>query len=428
MILKKERGITLQWRNIAMAKRNDEKNYYFQNALNKYGEDSFVWEVIDSDTSYRNLEKKESYWIAYHNSFGEGGYNLTEGGAGASGYKWTEEAKRDASRRLKGKYSGENSPKTTLTNQEVLEIRDLLIYGKDLEFISDAYNISNNAIRSIRNGYTWKSIISKEDVKKMKQTSSTLTIAEVKNVRDMLIDTDMSVLDISHKMSIKSAQVYLILKGKAWRSIISEEDIYKMNKKERDGDRERIALRAKHLLLSSDMSQAEIARYIEESDSFVSGIKNGRIYTHISTENELKILKSRVNQRKNKDLSKESQKLTIDEDAVNLIKKYLKEGELSPTEIARTLNTFSGVVRNIRDGKTWKKLLSDGELEEMKSYENKKIQALNRVKRLLMEGILSRAEIAEITSLSVSTVSKVARGRHPKIDSSKSEIDKMTGH
>lgn len=410
---------------IAMAKRGDERNRYFQNAINKYGEDSFSWEIIDTDISQENLDEKEIYWISHYNSFGEGGYNLTEGGGGVSGYKWSEEAKKDASRRLKGKYSGENSPKTTLTNQEVLEIKDLLIYGKGLDFISDAYNISNNAIRSIRNGYTWKSLISDEDVAKMQKASTFLTVEEVKSVRDLLINTDMSVLDISSKMKIKNSQVHSILKGVAWKSIISEDDVVKMNKRERDGDREKIALKAKHLLLNSDMSQAEIARHLGESDDFVSGIKNGRNYAYLSTENELKTLKSRANQRKTTNLSKEFQKLTIDEDAVNLIKKHLKEGRLSPTEIAKTLNTFSSIVRNIRDGKTWKKLLSDGELEEMRCYEDKKIQNLNRAKSLLLEGV-GRVEIAKITSLSASVISKIARGKHSKIKSSESEIDKMS--
>jgi len=57
------------------------KPSYFHNALNKYGYNNFIWEVIDEAFSKDELNLKEMKWIKYYNSFGENGYNLTSGGS-----------------------------------------------------------------------------------------------------------------------------------------------------------------------------------------------------------------------------------------------------------------------------------------------------------------------------------------------------------
>jgi group I intron endonuclease len=55
---------------------------YFHNALKKYGQDGFKWEVIDQANDEHELIDKEIYWIAYYESFIDKnkGYNSTSGG------------------------------------------------------------------------------------------------------------------------------------------------------------------------------------------------------------------------------------------------------------------------------------------------------------------------------------------------------------
>jgi hypothetical protein len=54
----------------------------FHNALKKYPEDAFVWEIIDTAESVEELNRKEQYWIAYYDSTNkEKGYNRDSGGA-----------------------------------------------------------------------------------------------------------------------------------------------------------------------------------------------------------------------------------------------------------------------------------------------------------------------------------------------------------
>lgn len=49
-------------------------------AIAKYGKENFMVEQIDVANSQNELDEKERYWIKFYQSFGEKGYNLTNGG------------------------------------------------------------------------------------------------------------------------------------------------------------------------------------------------------------------------------------------------------------------------------------------------------------------------------------------------------------
>ena len=60
---------------------------YIDRAINKYGKENFICELIDNATSLQDLNKKEKYWISYYNSNNHDiGYNLTLGGDGGNTY------------------------------------------------------------------------------------------------------------------------------------------------------------------------------------------------------------------------------------------------------------------------------------------------------------------------------------------------------
>lgn len=54
----------------------------FQKAINKYGIDNFIWEIIDYAETQEELDDKEVFWIDYYDTYGSGGYNMTIGGRG----------------------------------------------------------------------------------------------------------------------------------------------------------------------------------------------------------------------------------------------------------------------------------------------------------------------------------------------------------
>lgn len=64
-----------------------KSNTYFHNAIKKYGEENFVWEILE-ETSKNNLNELESFYISQNK---DNCYNLTKGGDGCLGYKFNKE-------------------------------------------------------------------------------------------------------------------------------------------------------------------------------------------------------------------------------------------------------------------------------------------------------------------------------------------------
>jgi group I intron endonuclease len=66
---------------------------YFHNALRKYDESAFIWEVLDAVMFSDLLFDLERFYIARYNCMSPNGYNLTSGGEGATGRILSKEAK-----------------------------------------------------------------------------------------------------------------------------------------------------------------------------------------------------------------------------------------------------------------------------------------------------------------------------------------------
>lgn len=49
-------------------------------ALNKYGIDNFVWEIVEDCNNLDELNNKEVYWISHYNTMVPNGYNMNKGG------------------------------------------------------------------------------------------------------------------------------------------------------------------------------------------------------------------------------------------------------------------------------------------------------------------------------------------------------------
>lgn len=75
-------------------------------AFNKYGLNNFKFEIVEVCEEYE-LDNKEKFYIDYFNSYigfdNSNGYNMTLGGEGQTGIKWTEERKRKRSKLMKGR-------------------------------------------------------------------------------------------------------------------------------------------------------------------------------------------------------------------------------------------------------------------------------------------------------------------------------------
>lgn len=80
----------LAWR--MMRHYGDNLTTPFCRALKKYGRENFDIAVLETCTTREDLDKQECHWIAHFGSMIPNGYNLTEGGYGASGFKHPPES------------------------------------------------------------------------------------------------------------------------------------------------------------------------------------------------------------------------------------------------------------------------------------------------------------------------------------------------
>jgi group I intron endonuclease len=76
-------------------------NIYFHNALRKYGENNFLWEILSETNSESKLNVLEKFYIAIYRKITKV-YNLTNGGEGTYGFKFTKENLKNLSLAHKG--------------------------------------------------------------------------------------------------------------------------------------------------------------------------------------------------------------------------------------------------------------------------------------------------------------------------------------
>ena len=72
-------------------------------SIKKYGIENFDRQILEWCYSKEELQQKEVYWIEKLNSNNpDVGYNLTKGGEGTPGYRWSEESRKKLSEARKG--------------------------------------------------------------------------------------------------------------------------------------------------------------------------------------------------------------------------------------------------------------------------------------------------------------------------------------
>lgn len=156
-------------------------NKELQNDFIKYGEESFIFDVIEiiNSDDVEIYKEREQYYIKEYNAV-ESGYNLCNGGdtrvrptdkkirdmakinreanIGKTASNSTKENMKAARRRNASRNHGENGS-TILTEDEVAKIKKRLMNGDSVNEIARQYNVSFACISQINVGKNWKSVI-----------------------------------------------------------------------------------------------------------------------------------------------------------------------------------------------------------------------------------------------------------------------------
>lgn len=186
-----------RWNNhLDIAKRpksNISSFSYIHKAIRKYGFKNFTFEVIERLETEAESLQREIELIAIHKPSGLL-YNLTDGGDGVSGHVQDKKQRRATSKRMKGKFKGENNPfygkkhsKETLAKLSIImverhrlhpekyrgenhshskltdkKVKRMLYEYFELNntqaYLANKYNLSPLGINSIISGRTWSHI------------------------------------------------------------------------------------------------------------------------------------------------------------------------------------------------------------------------------------------------------------------------------
>lgn len=109
-------------------------NRPFYNAIRKYGKECFESQILFRTTSLKEVKQKEIDFIKQFDTLVPNGYNLTKGGDGATGVKWSEKAKekvrgrknalgykhtkKELERRKGNKYAPKKNPAVSKSNRK----------------------------------------------------------------------------------------------------------------------------------------------------------------------------------------------------------------------------------------------------------------------------------------------------------------------
>jgi len=149
-------------RHIQRCKSNG--NFYFHNALRKYGFDNFQWEILCECESKEEMDEMEFHYIKQYDSYNNG-YNMTWGGdKGTWGWKPSKETKQKMSEAKKD-YIPWNKSKTNCYSEETKKkmsesqkgkVRYSKMKEKDIRKVLNLYFIEKPKIKGVgevrRNG------------------------------------------------------------------------------------------------------------------------------------------------------------------------------------------------------------------------------------------------------------------------------------
>lgn len=158
-------------------------NQYLQNSWNKYGEDNFTFSMLEEVLDVNQLNEREIYWIEYYRNNSEV-YNIQDGGQNINspivsqekrkeigrknrerllGTKLSEETKEKMRKAHKGK--GGYHYNNTLSDNQVIEIKEMLMDNIHTKEISDITNVPYKFINNILslNAYSYVIVDGWED-------------------------------------------------------------------------------------------------------------------------------------------------------------------------------------------------------------------------------------------------------------------------
>ncbi len=273
--------------------KNCHSNLHLQSSWNKYGEDNFEFKVLE-ECDLNNINEREIYYIKKYNSANyEKGYNKTFGGQDST-RAYTNEVKEKMSfnRLNNSKFRGENLTQSKLTENDVIEIKRMLVKEVSQSKIANIFNVTDQNISSIKRLETWSEVASELNDKIKELYSEYIGIGEdnpnssLSNDLVLKIKKDLSegikLEDVSRKYNLNKSTVFNIKDLRNYKNIGKEynEKISKFHKKQRKNLNRETVLRIRELI-SNGFKNKEISLMLDVGIDTVKRIKSNKIYKDV---------------------------------------------------------------------------------------------------------------------------------------------------
>jgi len=312
-------------------KKNNKKTV-FHSALKSYGFNNFKWEIIDCGFSFKDLNKKEVYYIHFFNSKYnkddiKSGYNLTDGGEGTVGIFVSDYTKSKLSEKTKG----EKNTGSKLKEEQVIEIK----LNKDMsnKELSKKYGINSTGINRIKKGISWGHILPELNETENKRLTKE-EILEIKKDNT----TDYKVL--AKKFNLKSAScISRIKRGLAYKDLYPELNIKSELRKGDKLTQDQI----EEIRNNNELSCAKLGKIFGVSASNINNIKNGK-----TGKNKKDWKQAKYNKK------------ILNEEIVKEIRRLLKnKNGISNKEICDKYNISINTLMSIKNYESWKNVKID---------------------------------------------------------------------
>lgn len=171
--------------------RKQHDNSLIDKAIQKYGRDNFILELLGW---YENYNEMKKYYISLYKSKTPNGYNIMRGG---------EEPPH---------WVGENHPRSKITEKEAKAIiEDLKNWGLSFNQIVKKYRITNDILRHIRDGSSWHQ---EDEEYPIRPHENVLQQRKVDEVKRLLKTTTLSQKEIGKRVGWNRSAVTMINIGK----------------------------------------------------------------------------------------------------------------------------------------------------------------------------------------------------------------------
>lgn len=263
-------------------KKQQHHNPLLQLAFNKYGQKSFVFEILE-ECEIDQLDEKERFWISFFDSTNRDyGYNFESGGnLKKRAHPETVEKIRIANR----------GTGNTLTEEEVREIKIAIHLGINQTDLAEIFNATVSNINKIAKGHNWGWVLpefNNSQENKISESKET----RIKRVLE-LFEEGHNVPAISRLTPYTEAEVQNVVNGKTTEAIKSKYNNIKIDY-ENGMSREKLAEKY-------NMKLCSINRVLPNAPAEEFELRNSRViemhrqgYKNIEIANELNIHRTTV--------------------------------------------------------------------------------------------------------------------------------------